>query len=159
MISTCIYVNLFTGILSSSVNVIIATLHGDCHLVSEVSMLKNHSDLWLTVSTTDFKCTKFNKRHNKGKLEQKLYDLVIENFEVKSATTSSSLTKIEKTKVQDETMPSSTFNLQLSEKEREDRSKLELPYWKADKKDSKIEYIPDDNDDWDDEDPDDDLDV
>ena len=31
-----------------------------------------------------------------------------------------------------------------------------MPYWK--KKEAKIEYIPDENDDWDDEDPDDDLD-
>ena len=57
----------------------------------------------------------------------------------------------------DETpLPSSSFNLNLSEKEKEDRSKVEMPYWK--KKEAKIEYIPDENDDWDDEDPDDDLD-
>ena len=55
----------------------------------------------------------------------------------------------------DSPLPTSSFNLTLSEKEKEDRSKVELPYLR--KKEAKIEYIPDENDDWDDEDPDDDL--
>ena len=146
---------LFSGILSTSVDVIIATVHGDCHPISDVSTLKNHSDMWLTVTSPDFKRTQFIKRHNKGKVEQRNYDLLIDNFELKSAIGSS---KVEKIHITEEQMPTSTFNLQLSEKEKDDRSKLELPFWK-DKKEAKIEYIPDDNDDWDDEDPDDDLDI
>ena len=146
----------FSGTLSTKDNVIFATIHGDCHSISDIATLKNYSDLWLTVTSPDFKRTEFVKRHSKGKVEFKKYNLDIENFVLKNALLS---TKVEKSISQGaEALPTSTFNLQLNEKEREDRSQLEMPYWK-DKKDPKIEYIPDDNDDWDDEDPDDDLDI
>lgn len=78
-----------------------------------------------------------------------------------------------------------TFNLELSEREKEARNKVDMPFWKPEQKataaaareeaggdedavriNSKsgdatrgmIYYEPDDGDDWDDEDPDDDLD-
>ena len=137
---------------------IFATVHGDCHSISDIATLKNYSDLWLTVTSPDFKRTEFLKRHSKGKVEFKKYNLEIENFVLKNALLSKKVEKRSVSQEAAETLPTSTFNLQLNKKELEDRSQLEMPYWK-DKKDPKIEYIPDDNDDWDDEDPDDDLDI
>jgi hypothetical protein len=60
-----------------------------------------------------------------------------------------------------------TFNLSLTDKEKEDRSKTSLPYVKSEeqkvqlltKGSGKIFYTPDEADDFDDSDPDDDLDI
>lgn len=59
-----------------------------------------------------------------------------------------------------------SFRVGLSDKEKEDRSKLVLPYMRTSDKPQEIEegggkvfYQPDAVDDWDDEDPDDDLDI
>ena len=71
-------------------------------------------------------------------------------------------------------IPLTTFQVTLSEEEKQAREKVALPFWKkrqeefddegsvkitkAEDKASKIYYEPDDADDWDEEDPDDDLD-
>ena len=62
-----------------------------------------------------------------------------------------------------------TFNLKLTDDERQARSNLQLPYMYHEKKTSevtvhpsgegKVFYQPDEADDFDDEDPDDDLDI
>jgi len=55
-----------------------------------------------------------------------------------------------------------TFKLSLGDKEKFQRSKLVLPYQKTsedEKQGGLIHYQPDEADDWDDEDPDDDLDI
>ena len=60
-----------------------------------------------------------------------------------------------------------TFNLSLTEREKEDRSKASLPYVKSEEQKAqllskgtgKIFYTPDEADDYDDSDPDDDLDI
>ena len=121
------------------------------------------------MTSTNFKRTEFQKNHPKGKVEKIVYDFEIEFnnqenlWKLCSVQPSSISAKIEKSLqeiAEAEILPSSTFNLSLSEKEKSDRSQVELPYLKqnSDKKESHIEYIPDENDDWDDEDPDDDLD-
>ncbi|RZB45727.1 hypothetical protein BDFB_008731 [Asbolus verrucosus] len=56
----------------------------------------------------------------------------------------------------------STFKISLSEKEKESRDNLVLPYLPKDNQEEsegKIYYAFDDIDDWDEEDPDDDLDI
>jgi hypothetical protein len=55
----------------------------------------------------------------------------------------------------------STFKISLSEKDKESRNNLVLPYLPKENDNSggKIHYAFDDIDDWDDEDPDDDLDI
>ncbi|KAJ3651989.1 hypothetical protein Zmor_017991 [Zophobas morio] len=55
----------------------------------------------------------------------------------------------------------STFKIGLSEKDKESRSNLVLPYLpkETNSSDGKIHYAFDDIDDWDEEDPDDDLDI
>ena len=47
----------------------------------------------------------------------------------------------------------------LSEKEKTARASTELPYTAASQTAGSIHYVPDEQDDWDDEDPDDDLDI
>ena len=56
------------------------------------------------------------------------------------------------------------FNLTLSDKEKKDRSQVRLPYkytdtQKAETLEGRVFYEPDAVDDWDDSDPDDDLDI
>jgi len=144
------------------ITALIVTIHGDCHSAKVVQILMNHSDLWLKIHSLDFKRTVMLKSHPKGKVEHSLYDILIENGQLIAAKISSNPVVtlvpaiVEADKPDESVLPTSSFNLNLSEKEKEDRSKVEMPYWK--KKDAKIEYTPDENDDWDDEDPDDDLD-
>ena len=157
---------IFAAILASKSEFVFATIHGDCHPVPTLNILKNHSNLWLKVTSTNFKRTEFQKNHPKGKVEKILYDFEIDftenRWKLCSVKPSSISNTVENLRQIDEAeiLPSSTFNLKLSEKEKTDRSQVELPYLKqnSDKKESQIEYIPDENDDWDDEDPDDDLD-
>ncbi|XP_065903399.1 elongator complex protein 5-like [Dysidea avara] len=57
-----------------------------------------------------------------------------------------------------------SFNLTLSNKEKRDRSQVQLPYkytetQKAEQLEGRVFYQPDDVDDWDDSDPDDDVDI
>ena len=160
---------MFAAILASKSEFVFATIHGDCHQRPTLNILKNHSNLWLKVTSTNFKRTEFQKNHPKGKVEKILYDFEIDfnNHEncwklcsVKPSLISNKVENSGQEIAEAEILPSSTFNLKLSEKEKSDRSQVELPYLKqnSDKKESQIEYIPDENDDWDDEDPDDDLD-
>lgn len=68
---------------------------------------------------------------------------------------------VENTEESHDKMVSTTFKLTLEDKEKESRSQVVLPYLKASTTISKgrIYYEPDVNDDWDDEDPDDDLEI
>ena len=55
-----------------------------------------------------------------------------------------------------------TFELGLSEREKSARAATELPYTQTSDNGASaghIHYVPDELDDWDDEDPDDDLDI
>ena len=139
---------------------LVATIHGDCHDRQTTDILKQHSDIWLSITNPTFLQTQVIKFHSKGKVEKSLYDFTIEDAKVKSiveANNSKIICSDTTTVVGDDnaSMPISSFNLSLSDKEKEDRQQVEMPFWK---KSSKIEYIPDENDDWDEEDPDDDLD-
>lgn len=145
---------------------LIATIHSNCHPSQDVQTLKNYVDLWIKINTLTFKQTTVLKLHPKGKIEKADYDIVIEKGKIVKATKSTKVgdAKEGQTEVTSNAEnPTSSFNLSLSEKEKEDRSKVELPFWKKEQKtggsSGKIEYIPDENDDWDDEDPDDDLDI
>lgn len=149
---------------------LVATIHGDCHDSQTVEILKHHSDIWFSITNSTFLQTQVIKFHSKGKVEKSLYDFTIEDAKVKSIVETKAKNKIIAAAgidttvavVKDEasSMPISSFNLSLSDKEKEDRQQLEMPFWKKsqEKSGSKIEYIPDENDDWDEEDPDDDLD-
>ena len=147
---------------------LVATIHGDCHDSQTVEILKQHSDIWFSITNSTFLQTQVIKFHSKGKVEKSLYDFTIEDAKVKSIVETKAKNKIiaagidtTEAVVKDEasSMPISSFNLSLSDKEKEDRQQLEMPFWKKpEKSGSKIEYIPDENDDWDEEDPDDDLD-
>ena len=143
---------------------LVATIHEDCHDSQTVGVLKQHSDIWLSVAHSTFEQTLVTRFHSKGKVETVLYDFTIDHVEgkMKSIVESKSMVKSKAQTLAkssedeaDNTLPISSFNLSLSDKEKEDRQQLEMPFWK---KQTKIEYIPDENDDWDEEDPDDDLD-
>lgn len=138
----------------------IAVVHGDCHSSTDIDTLQCHSDLWLKIANADYSRTCLTKTHSRGKVERQTLDITVKNREMVAATSSKSP---ETTQTNPEgpveVMPQSSFNLTLSQKEKDDRKNLELPFWKdSSQKESKIEYVPDENDDWDDEDPDEDLD-
>ena len=151
---------------------LIATVHGDCHDSIEMATLKKNSDVWINVCTADFRHCQVTKVHPKGREEQTFYDLDIESDQLAKVDYSNIGTCKQDEKKDNpnpglaetsaQSLPISSFNLSLSDKEKEDRDKVEMPFWKKSGVDAggggKIEYVPDDNDDWDEEDPDDDLD-
>ena len=137
---------------------LIASIHVDCHDYKSIEVLRKNCDIHFGIGNPCFKHCTVTKLHSKGKVEQLLYDFSMEN-DVLIPTPSNDHGQpptSEAAVVSTQPLPISSFNLSLSEKEREDRDQLELPFWK--KSEAKIEYVPDDNDDYDEEDPDDDLD-
>ena len=81
---------------------LIATIHGDCHTVKNMQLLLNHSDLWLKVQDLDFSQTVMIKSHPKGKIEQKLYDIIVENGKITGAKISSNQDVIKTVQVAEE---------------------------------------------------------
>ena len=150
---------------------LIATVHGDCHESTEMATLMKNSDVWIRIASADYRHCRVTKVHQKGKEERTFYDLGIENNQLVKVEFSNINSKAEEkvgpnpgSETSAQSQPISSFNLSLSDKEKEDREKVEMPFWKKSGDDAvggsggKIEYVPDDNDDWDEEDPDDDLD-
>ena len=137
----------------------IATLHGDCHDARDIEVMMKYSDLWIRVKSLTLENVEVLKSHPKGKVEKWTLDFSIENQRfVRCSSSVKQVQAVQSIPVEDPSSiePISSFNLSLTDKEKEDRSKVEMPFWK---KESKIDYVPDENDDWDDEDPDDDLDI
>jgi hypothetical protein len=141
---------------------IIATIHGDCHLISEVESLVNHVDLWIRIQSADFTRTSVIQNHKSGKMSKSFIDVTVDLPTAKLiGAVKSSKDDLSQQQQQaasksedDDVMPTTSFSLNLTDKEKVARNNLELPFWKE----SKIDYVPDDNDDWDEEDPDEDLD-
>ena len=141
---------------------VIMTLHGDCHNPMTIKTLRNHCDVVIKVISLDKVI--LTKNHPKGRIEHMDYDICLENAHVvglkvpnKTAAKDTTTTMAVPAVDDNASVPTSSFNLALTDKEKDDRSKVEMPYWK--KNEAQFHYVPDENDDWDDEDPDDDLDI
>ena len=160
----------------SSVEQVVCLVHTELHSISSLKMLHHTCDTILTLSpsTTSSShgiCSSLHIRPS-GKVAKlkEQYTIsndfnTIENEEVISITeavTADSSSTCDPT-------ANLTFNLTLTEKEKNARSQMVLPYIQDKQKqeasllssagEGKIFYQPDDADDFDEEDPDDDLDI
>ncbi|XP_034238433.1 elongator complex protein 5 [Thrips palmi] len=123
-------------------------------------------------TVVELKCHVASITHRKpgGHIEKKeeKYAILSEGEISIEPLRASALTEIRHTEEKPSTLPQdvASFRVGLSDKEKEDRSKLVLPYMRTSDTPQEIEdgggkvfYQPDAVDDWDDEDPDDDLDI
>ncbi len=168
-----IYFNWILSVLAflksnKSVTKIIATVHADCHSQSDVEVIGSLADVRLKVSYNNFDATELIKSSRNGKVTRSVVDIELDsslNKIVKCSTSRGTDKKKESVEVADENkgsaVPISSFKLDLTEQEQRARSQVELPFWKQNKtastKESNIEYIAEEEDDLDEEDPDDDL--
>lgn len=159
------------GAVKSIVGLLHADLHQSgvvasvCHLASTViSLTPRTNGQWVLARTT--KRTKSGKVLQEGELFSIQEDLSVT---VHSKVSHTTVTQPETDTVEGNPAANLTFNLHLSEMEREAREKLALPFVFSQEKKSallnagqgagRILYEPDANDDFDQEDPDEDLDV
>ncbi|XP_075225674.1 elongator complex protein 5 [Lycorma delicatula] len=135
------------------------------HYDTTITLLKHLASVWIAVlpyrrNSTGKVIVKILHKKANGKLLKQVEECYIDSaglFQSKKVE----ITKEPSSKFDDNELPSqlTTFNLGLKEEEKLARSKLVLPYLKTENSGGSIYYEPDENDDWDEEDPDDDLDV
>lgn len=147
-----------------NVKKIVTTIHSDCHNQADCEIISGLADL--SISLTELGLQKARVCHltKSGKCSVTIENIVVtssESFksvEYKHEIFDSAVAKESSSADEQQQQPNSSFKLDLTEEERKARDKLELPFWKRTEGEAKIEYVPDANDDWDDEDPDEDLD-
>lgn len=159
---------------SGSVKAIIGLLHTDMHQKGTVGSVCHLATSLITVTPGDMgkNClAKITKRTKSGKVLQDEHTFTIrEDLTVKlHKSPNSAPQQIDQEEHEVDPTANLTFNLRLSDKEREAKEKLSLPFmFSKEKKKAilhsgaslgRILYEPDANDDFDQEDPDDDLDV
>lgn len=158
-----------------AVRAIIALLHTDMHSRGTVGSVCHLASSVITVAPGikgDEALAKITKRSKSGKVMQdEEFFIIKEDFSVDVQTKPSQLGPKHTDTEEQEVDPTAnlTFNLRLSDTEREAKEKLALPFvFSKEKKTAmlhsgpgsgRILYEPDANDDYDQEDPDDDLDV
>lgn len=157
------------------VKTIIGLLHSDLHLQGIVGIVCHLASTVISVAPTN------NERHavatttrrtKSGKvMQEEEYFSVSEDATLSVQSKPRQHDRVEKEQDSAEVDPASnlTFNLRLSEEERRAKEKVALPFVFSQEKKSallrptpgsgRIMYEPDANDDFDEEDPDDDLDV
>ncbi|XP_060791526.1 elongator complex protein 5 [Neoarius graeffei] len=159
-----------------SVRMIFGLLHTDLHqqgIVGAVSHLASSVISVMPVNSARYAVAKTSQRKKSGKVVQKeeffslTEDLTL-SIETKPTQSGNVQTDLH-TKSEVDPTSNLTFNLRLSEVEREAREQVALPFVFSEEKKSAllrpghssghIMYEPDANDDIDEEDPDDDLDV
>lgn len=152
---------------------IIGLLHADMHQRGTVGSVCHLATSLITLapSTTKDKCiAKMTKRTKSGKvLQDELLFSINEACTVTIHKSNAETQQMEKKESEMDPTANLTFNLRLSDREREAKEKLSLPFvFSKEKKKAllhpdsspgRIMYEPDSNDDYDQEDPDDDLDV
>lgn len=157
-----------------SVRTIIGLLHADMHQKGTVGSVCHlaTSDIAVTQGNTEENClAKITKRAKSGKVLQDELTFTIKEdltIQLQNTLNSGSQKSVMEENEMDPTA-NLTFNLRLSDKEREAKEKLSLPFMFSKEKkkailhsgsnSGRILYEPDANDDFDQEDPDDDLDV
>ncbi|KAK3104437.1 hypothetical protein FSP39_002012 [Pinctada imbricata] len=154
---------------------VVCLLHGDLHDNQQLSLLEHTSTSVVRLTSPvsshhNFSCSTLHKKAT-GKVIR-----ITEEFTISEHFTVSNIQEVKKStpklSVMDEDnsvdpTANLTFNLSLTDKEKEARSNVVLPYTKQQEIDSqgnspgegKIFYQPDEADDFDEEDPDDDLDI
>ncbi|KAM9500280.1 elongator complex protein 5 isoform 2-T2 [Clarias gariepinus] len=159
-----------------SVKMIFGLLHADLHQQAVVSTISHLASTVISVKPVHNAChavAETSQRRKSGKVVQKeeifslTEDLTL-SIETKPSQSGNVQTDLH-TKPEVDPTSNLTFNLRLSEVEREAKEKVALPFVFSDEKKSallrpgrgsgRIMYEPDANDDFDEEDPDDDLNV
>jgi len=148
----------------------VAVFHRDVHDSNTCCLLEHMAKSVVALSQTNLRQKVCHIRHCRptGKVFRTVESYTTdENFRVqniKPIPTSSEIDIPSSATTEPDPMSSLSFNLSLTDKEKEDRSQVVLPHTlvasgDADnsQSDSRIHYIPDDDDDLDEEDPDDDL--
>lgn len=157
-----------------SARAVIGLLHADVHQKGTVGSVCHLATAHIAVTpgnTEDNCLAKITKRTKSGKvLQDELAFNIKEDFTVMLHKSSNTVAQ-QSVHEEHEMDPTAnlTFNLRLSDKEREAKEKLSLPFMFSKEKkkailhsganSGRILYEPDANDDFDQEDPDDDLDV
>ncbi|KAL2079728.1 hypothetical protein ACEWY4_025472 [Coilia grayii] len=158
-----------------AVKTIIGLLHADLHQISVVGSVCHLASTVISVeprTNGQWVLAKTTKRTKSGKVlqEEELFSIQ-ENLTVTvhSKVSHTTQTQPETDSVEADPAANLTFNLHLSEMEREAKEKVALPFVFSQEKKSallnagqgagRILYEPDANDDFDQEDPDEDLDV
>ncbi|KAK2899801.1 elongator complex protein 5 [Channa argus] len=158
-----------------AVRSIISLLHTDIHQRGTVGSVCHLANSVITVApgiNGDEAVAKITKRLKSGKViqDEKVFNIK-EDFTVivQGKPSHTGLRQDEPEELQTDPTANLTFNLRLSDTEREAKEKLALPFiFSKEKKTAllhsgpgsgRILYEPDANDDYDEEDPDDDLDV
>ncbi|KAK9505348.1 hypothetical protein O3M35_009429 [Rhynocoris fuscipes] len=142
---------------------IITVLHSHC-LPDESPEFKQINSIAKTVITLDYdersslSIASVEHRKSSGKISFEEYKCSLDDdgnfkFDIYKNKPKDSVTS------EINPMDLTTFKLSLEDHEKETRSRVVLPYVKTEDKPSKIFYVPDANDDWDEEDPDDDLEI
>ncbi|CAG9791367.1 unnamed protein product [Diatraea saccharalis] len=146
----------------SNVNKLVLTLHTDClHLSSKLRINLNH----IASAIVSFDTTDSSKLHiilkKNGKVV-KHYEMLTYDTKIKTLKLIP-IVKEEKEEVQTERIAPeklTTFKIEVDQTDKLEKYKLKLPYMsKINEGESKIFYEPDAVDDWDEEDPDEDLDL
>ncbi|XP_028847622.1 elongator complex protein 5 [Denticeps clupeoides] len=158
-----------------AVRTIVGLLHSDLHNTSTVDCVSHLATAVVTLAPTSqgpLAVAKTTKRTKSGKVTQDEELFSIQgDLTVTIHRTVSQAGKKQTEQESSEADPTAnlTFNLRLSDTEREAKEKVSLPFVFSQEKKSallhkgqrsgRILYVPDANDDFDQEDPDDDLDV
>lgn len=155
-----LYRTLCTVLTSEENNVqVLALLHSDVHSEETQSLLSSLATCTLTVSppcngNAFVSCV---SHHPRGKiLNQVVQYQINENFELQFVCDISESKNVQHVVKKPDPAANLTFNLRLTDSEKEVRNKLQLPYMKTS---SEVPEILNEDDFYDEEDPDDDLDV
>ncbi|XP_062607884.1 elongator complex protein 5-like [Saccostrea cucullata] len=165
----------FSADLGSQVQQVVGLIHGDLHDDNSLTLIHHtvttiHKLVPAITSYSMFCCNTLHKKASGKVIKIKESFNITEDFRVTGVAEVKQLTQ-SVPQDQNQTDPAANlpFNLSLSEKEKEARSQVILPYTiNKERQESvlaksvgegKIFYQPDEADDFDEEDPDDDLDI
>ncbi|KAL5014460.1 hypothetical protein ScPMuIL_008730 [Solemya velum] len=155
---------------------IVCLLHGDLHDNKSLALIEHTADCVLSVSPSSTQaytgCCGTLYKKKSGKVIRKEENFCIEGYKlVQTAEVKDTSLVIKQDIDEEQPDPAAnlTFNLSLTDKEKAARSQLVLPYTISKERQveslnpvhggGQIFYQPDDADDFDEEDPDDDLDI
>lgn len=161
-------------ITGANVEQVVALLHRDLHDGNSLTLVEHTASTVIQTSPSqseghEFCCNTLHKKIS-GKITRiKEHFNISENFEIDDLTELKAVvdTTPQQPTPQMDPAANLTFNLSLTEEEKRARSQVKLPYMYDQQKieatlssgEGKIFYQPDEADDFDEEDPDDDLDV
>ncbi|CAG5136616.1 unnamed protein product [Candidula unifasciata] len=151
----------------SQVTQVVALLHRDVHDQNTCRLLEHVAPTVVEMASTggaQYTCCIRHCRPTGKVLKSREYFYTDDSFHIYNFGSATSQDGSSQHKPQDDLTSKLPFNLSLTDAEKDARSKVKLPYLKDGSGDSeassgRIFYQPDDVDDFDEEDPDDDLDI